>query len=342
VREAKLIPTLTPLRGLAALWVLGYHVSAMALGSSTLAGRGDIAVDFFFILSGFVLSHVYGTDARPNSQFIAPFLWARFCRIWPLVGLMAVLLAAILPGASVRQFLLSATLTEVPLSPAHLSSGALPLNGTEWSVSAEIWAYLLFPIIAPMILQNRGRVSSAWATIVSYTVFAVLREGTFGGVIGGVSALVRALPEFILGMYLYRAYATGGRFVSALGSDWAAAVMLVGAAVSLYSPMLMVAAAPAVVLVGACARGRAALLLNSMPLVWLGELSYAIYISQWLPLELGGRLPIERPARAMIIVIGAIAFAAALHYAVEIPARRWLRCIAAPVRGSTQRFPGSR
>ena len=342
MREAKMISTLTPLRGLAACWVLGYHVTAMELGSSVLAGRGDIAVDFFFILSGFVLAHVYGASARPNFQFVGPFLWARFCRIWPLVGLMAVLLAAILPGTTIRQFLVSATLIQVPFSPAHLSSADLPLNGTEWSVSAEIWAYLLFPISAPMILRGPARERTTWLIIASYTVFAVLRESTFGSIIGGAPALIRALPEFVLGMYLYRAYASGGRFAAALGSDWAAAIVFVGAAMSLYSPMLMVAAAPAVVLVGAASRGRAAALLNSMPLVWLGDISYAVYISQWLPLELGGSLPVAPPMRAMIVIVGALGFAAALHYAVEIPARRWLRSGVASAHQSLQRVSASR
>ena len=320
MRKPSVLPSLTPLRGLAACWVLGYHVFAMELGSTLLLGRGDVAVDFFFMLSGFVLSHVYGADACLSSRFVGGFLWARFCRIWPLVGVMAVLLTVILPGATTLGFLTSVSLIQVPFS-----SAPLPLNGTEWSVSAEMWAYLLFPIIAPAILRSRSSQTSTWLIIAAYIMFSVLRERVSGGLVDGLPALIRALSEFVLGMYLYRAYAAGGGVAAALASDRAATVVCVGAVASLYSPPLMVAVAPAVILVGACSRGRAAAILNCGPLVWLGEISYAVYISQWLPLELGTTLPFARPARALMVMVGVFAFAAVLHYAVEIPARRWLR-----------------
>lgn len=330
--KVPVIPSLTSLRGLAACWVLGYHVLAMQLGSGLLDGRGDIAVDFFFMLSGFVLAHVYGTEVCLNSRFVVGFLWARFCRIWPLVGLMAVLLAVILPGATMLQFVTSVTLIQVPFfSTPYFSLAHLPLNGTEWSVSAEMWAYLLFPLIAPAILERRSPRWATWLFIVGYTTFAVLRESILPDDIGGVPALIRALPEFILGMYLYRAYAAGGRFVATLASDRAAAALCVTAGASLCSPILMIAVAPAVILVGACSRGRIAAFLNCAPLVWLGEISYSIYITQWLPLEMGTTLPFARPARALIVIVGALAFAAVLHYVVEVPARRWLRSVGAAI-----------
>ncbi len=83
------LPALTALRGLAALTVLFYHGSFLAFrfagGERRGLARGNLAVDLFFLLSGFVLSHVYGSRLGPGRSWraVGKFLWARFCRIYP-------------------------------------------------------------------------------------------------------------------------------------------------------------------------------------------------------------------------------------------------------------------
>ena len=84
------LPSLTPLRGIAAMAVLLYHSSFLAyhFGGGAPPGicrRGYLAVDLFFFLSGFVLTHVYGSRLAANRDWpaIGWFLWARFCRIYP-------------------------------------------------------------------------------------------------------------------------------------------------------------------------------------------------------------------------------------------------------------------
>src|ERR1700720_2129596 len=84
------LPALTSLRGIAAVTVLLYHSSFVAFN---FAGgsppwfwrRGSLAVDLFFFLSGFVLTHVYGRRLNEdrNWRTVSRFLWARFCRIYP-------------------------------------------------------------------------------------------------------------------------------------------------------------------------------------------------------------------------------------------------------------------
>lgn len=61
--QRRKLPSLTPLRGLAALMVLGMHAAGHTYGSNGAIfglAHGPLAVDFFFVLSGFVLAHVYG------------------------------------------------------------------------------------------------------------------------------------------------------------------------------------------------------------------------------------------------------------------------------------------
>lgn len=78
------LPSLTPLRGVAALWVVLYHYCGTAqflpnldiTPHSYLISKGYLAVDMFFILSGFVMAHVYRrTFSESVSKHIAAFLW---------------------------------------------------------------------------------------------------------------------------------------------------------------------------------------------------------------------------------------------------------------------------
>ena len=88
---------LTAARGFAAFAVVFYHIDAYLNGALSGAGlafiqRGALGVDFFFILSGFILAHVYGADMRAGTFAAWPYLARRFARIYPLhlVTLLAV------------------------------------------------------------------------------------------------------------------------------------------------------------------------------------------------------------------------------------------------------------
>ena len=88
--EAQL-QSLTPLRGIAALWVVLYHYAVIYFPSlhpqtyTQLLGKGYLAVDLFFILSGFVLAHVYREAfTQEVSGNYLKFLFARIARLYPL------------------------------------------------------------------------------------------------------------------------------------------------------------------------------------------------------------------------------------------------------------------
>src|SRR6185369_10335568 len=83
------LPSLTALRGIAAIVVMIYHFATMAFGRDDLPEaikRGYMAVDLFFLLSGFVLSHVYGRHfvITIDRRDLASFAWARLARIYPV------------------------------------------------------------------------------------------------------------------------------------------------------------------------------------------------------------------------------------------------------------------
>jgi peptidoglycan/LPS O-acetylase OafA/YrhL len=138
-------------------------------------------VDFFFVLSGFIIAHAYANQLA-NRWAAITFAVRRFGRVWPLHA--AVLLAyialeflrwgyaaAIGQSSKVRLF---DAVGPVPLADlsAHitLTNGlgilsSLSWNLPSWSISAEFWTYLVFATVAVMLPRQRLRVLSGLAVV---------------------------------------------------------------------------------------------------------------------------------------------------------------------------------
>lgn len=94
---------LTSLRFFAALWVVLFHYWPDLTGVSTLPSfiaKGYLGVELFFILSGFILCHVYRSAVEEGRFEYGGFLWARLARIYPvhLVTLVGMGAMAIIAG----------------------------------------------------------------------------------------------------------------------------------------------------------------------------------------------------------------------------------------------------
>lgn len=143
--------SLHALRGLAALAVLLFHAEAVI--GVQLAPSGYLAVDLFFILSGFVIAHAY--DARFEAGLSArAFIIARAVRFWPLFALgtligggWLILENIVAPPAvlSVNETLALSGLALVYLP--RLSAGDLfPLNVPAWSLLFELAVNAAFAV----------------------------------------------------------------------------------------------------------------------------------------------------------------------------------------------------
>jgi peptidoglycan/LPS O-acetylase OafA/YrhL len=344
VHTALEIPGLTSLRGIAAVSVLFYHASFVALNFAGgdppwLWRRGSLAVDLFFFLSGFVLTHVYARrlDQVRNWRTIGRFLWARFSRIYP-----ACLFATVV-------FILAFTVGNLPFptgaSFAHQLVAALLLmqvpwldgvviNGPSWSISAEWYAYLMFPFVAPMIcrLPHRAATAVCAALLVEIAVYHTIFS--YRPAAGGWGALVRALPEFALGIFAYRIYTE-----RLLQKIWekdtvlvAVAGMIATACLAGAPDSICVILMPALLLASASNSGRMAGILNARPLRWLGDVSYSVYIFQMLPfmvaVSLAGTLAqygISGSRFEIIATLFAFGSGVLVHRCVDVPARAALR-----------------
>ena len=133
------------LRLLAAISVVFYHVQ-LSDGDLGLFSRGYLFVDFFFLLSGFVLT-LAAEDRMNASGGALRFLLARFARLWPVIAIGALtgaLLRMIETGQSVRMLLVQAML----LVPNVRHDGLIfPLNGPHWSMMLEVLANIAHALV---------------------------------------------------------------------------------------------------------------------------------------------------------------------------------------------------
>jgi len=329
------LPSLTPLRGLAALFVVMYHLTR-AGADPTVPGfflRGYLGVDLFFILSGFVLTHVYVHEFLVDLSWrtIGAFLWTRVARLYPvhifIIGVLVIGHAE--HNMSALALLANFLLMLVPWS-------VKALNPPAWSLSAEWYAYLLFPFMIGRLWRCDGRIAAALcvALVVGLDlVVAVGFDGNLRHVDSGWAALARALPEFVIGIFTYRAFSDRD-----LARHWRSDVTLAAIAGAMIFTALLpndvaiVALFPPLLLAAVSNTGVATRLLNIRPLRWLGDISYSVYLGQALAFSVVATLS-ATPAGAWlgltgwrVLAVAAIFAVATLTYrAVEVPCRALLR-----------------
>ncbi|MDX1650214.1 MAG: acyltransferase, partial [Myxococcota bacterium] len=245
------IPSLTGLRAVAALWVLGYHLRPVlhqlfpGYGNQLLAD-GYLGVDVFFVLSGFILAFNYGGRLASRSDY-AVFLGHRIARIYPLhvvvlLGMVAVFLGAGALGLQVREEERFALDYHLPL---HLTmthawgfEESLRFNQPSWSVSAEFFAYLLFPVFW-WIASRADRTAAlvALAGGASFGGVLVLRQvlGYEDLHVATHHALVRVSGAFLAGTAVYRVFAA--RADAPPPSAWASGLAVAAVVATAASPL---------------------------------------------------------------------------------------------------------
>lgn len=135
------IAPLTSLRFLAAAAVAAYHLQG-AFGYQISNINFAPAITFFFVLSGFVLTHVY--HEFPDTRSVVCFYVSRIARLWPLHLMTALyfLLAIFVPSWEI----VLSNLLLVQSWSMELAT-AMSMNGVSWSISVEVFFYLVFPLV---------------------------------------------------------------------------------------------------------------------------------------------------------------------------------------------------
>lgn len=358
--------SLTSLRAFAALAVVLFHFSG-SFGPATypinkhsgILEYGYIGVDFFFLLSGFILYYVYRDEFRAIAwTTLNDFLIARLARLYPLhLFTLLIWLAATGVVSWLRQKLEIyggfyhstndvATFVENLLLIHAWPPSPLPTwNRPAWSISAEWFAYLLFPALSVFFFRLRSVVSVLAVATMAYGLLlgASVRQGTIAGIdnLPALHPLLRIGPEFVIGMcacrllMLTNASRLSGCVVDALLVLCAAAI-LVCAHFGLPDPLavLLLVGIIGLTSLEAGAIGR---FLKNRVLVYLGRISYSIYMVHYplrtLYVEVAkpivGKTLSQSYALSLLATVFMIALTialAALTYRyIETPGRRYLR-----------------
>lgn len=230
-----------------ALFVAIDHFTAIYLPvDASVRARVDLLqplMGFFFTLSGFVLMHVYDRRITTVADYLH-YLQKRLARIYPLH--LATFALAVVWGVLGTQrywFTADGLLPNVLLLHAWNTTGHLSFNYPSWSVSAEFFVYLLFPVLL-FAVDFAGFWGALLLPIASVLpilwVFHICRLGPWTLATYDFGCL-RAVPSFIAGMAIYRLAAI--RFASLAVPPWAAHGLAVATV-----PMMLLGVPNAVVL----------------------------------------------------------------------------------------------
>lgn len=326
---------LDALRGLAALAVVLFHYTTRydqlfghAEAIAAHAPWGGFGVDLFFMLSGFVI--LMTLERTANSW---KFAWGRFSRLYPTYWAAAALTFIVvaicgLPGQEVRfdQALVNVTMVQSLMKVPHI-------DGAYWSLQAELFFY-----VNMLLLYRLGAFRRPAATVVcwvavaggayllqSYTTTAWPLAASILNKIATIGSL-RFIPLFGMGMLLYDAQ-RAGKYSNSCWLGFASCLVFIwyrdGVATLLIDLSLVALLWLAV--------SRRLPALAAAPLVWLGAISYSLYLTHQNIGYVVIRYLESHGVSPMIAISMAIALAlfvgACLHYWVERPSMRALRKI---------------
>lgn len=346
------IDALTSIRGYAALYVVVYHywdalvrLFPFAKHFSPLVIHGHLAVPCFFVLSGYVLAYNYADEFRSfSARAWVEFLYRRLGRIYPVhaFGLLVVLGMVVVSrlrgwdlapeGYRAGTFAQNVFLVHAWVPRFHLN-----WNYPSWSISSEWLAYLLFPLVCLAVGRwVRSRLTLAIALATAWLGMLAIYVPGLGMPFW---EMLCVLPCFVAGCLL-REWIPQPERRSGVPAALPEVVCLTLAVAPFLSGRAGVSAVfltGFIALVGAVARlgGRASLVWNGRGAVFLGEISYSLYMTHTLAQKMCWQLiPSERFAssgigvRLGVVVMYLIAIAVwtfGTYYAVEKPAREWMR-----------------
>lgn len=355
------------LRGIAALLVLWYHVHegfAFAQGAAVIKGinHGYLAVDFFFMLSGFVISYAY--DDRWNKNLtMKTFYRRRLIRLHPM-AIMGAVLGAIcffLQGGiqwdgthvatSAVMLSLLCAMFFIPAFPGGINEvrgngEAFPLNGPAWSLFFEYIGNILYALFIRrlstkmltilVVLLGAGLTVFTWSDMSGYGNLGVgwtMQEAGFW------SGLLRMLFPFTMGMLLSRRF----KPLRLRGAFWICSALLVMLFITpyiksegniclngVYESLCILVMFPIIVWIGAS--GLTTDRFSSRACKFLGDISFPLYIIHYPFMYLFYAWLIKHQLFTLVdtwpVTIGVCVWNVLLAYALlklyDEPVRKWL------------------
>ena len=349
------------LRGVAAAMVVAFHLLEAHSGGNHLnqiINHGYLAVDFFFMLSGFVIGYAY--DDRWNRMSTGTFFKRRLVRLQPMVVMGSIVGAALFwfqdapcypamegvsVGAVLLVMLLGCTLLPLPLKWDIRGWMEMhPLNGPAWSLYYEYIGNILYALFIRKFSKTALTVLVAIAAC--FTVHRCLTAPA-GDIVGGWAlnweqqyvGLVRLMYPFFGGLLLSR---LGWLIRTRKNAFWWCSLMIVVVLSvpriggedgywmnGLYEAFCIICIFPVIVSMGAGGRitGRR----SAAVCKFLGDISYPVYITHYPLVYIYTAWAFNRQATLaeglpymLLTFVGAFVLAYACLKLYDLPVRKWL------------------
>ncbi|WP_445769504.1 acyltransferase family protein [Rheinheimera sp.] len=331
-------PDVQGLRAVAVLAVILFHFNPEWLPG------GFVGVDVFLVISGYLIASILlNKKTQPDYQLVntvREFYVSRFKRIAPVYFVMLVMVSLLVAVLFIPQDLsiYKKSLNQAAIfNSNHYFAGFgdyfAPANHEQpllhtWSLAVEIQFYLLAPLFI-LLLPNKVLPWSLATLLVGFTAVAEYRLRILGLQQETYYSLYARLPAFFAGtlvaLWIRNLKCGGQTWLGTMGLG----VVLVSAAVQpLLGPfpgvLALLPVAGAVLVLLRPAQGFTGKLLASKPMVWVGVLSYSLYIWHWPVLALlryytGS--PVLDMAHSLLFVVITVFLATLSYYYVEIPMR---------------------
>ena len=349
------------LRGVAAAMVVAFHLLEAHSGGNHLnqiINHGYLAVDFFFMLSGFVIGYAY--DDRWNRMSTGTFFKRRLIRLQPMVVMGSIVGAALFwfqdapcypamegvsAGAVLLVMLLGCTLLPLPLKwDVRGWMEMHPLNGPAWSLYYEYIGNILYALFIRKFSKTALTVLVAIAAC--FTVHRCLTAPA-GDIVGGWAlnweqqyvGLVRLMYPFFGGLLLSRL----GWLIRTRKNAFGWCSLMIIAVLSapriggedgywmngLYEAFCIICIFPVIVSMGA--GGRITGKRSAAVCKFLGDISYPVYITHYPLVYIYTAWAFNRRATLaeglpymLLTFVGAFALAYACLKLYDLPVRKWL------------------
>ena len=291
MQSVKRFHALDSFRGIFSLSVVAFHMHIVGSFSELpLFRNADLFVEFFFVLSGFVLAHSYGATEHLNFR---KFFISRTCRLLPLHIFMLVIFI-LLEYGKLLAYSNGIEFNNEPFSGENAAREILPnllliqswsifttplsFNYPSWSISVEYYVYLIFALI--LIYFFRGR-KCIWAGIVMISSLLMYFNIDFP-----TSHALRGLTCFFSGTLAYAIYkmletrfTLSSMQLTCLETSSLSATIFALAQEFMGKSLVISLLFCVVIIVFAADRGALSKVLRAPFFTLLGKLSYSIYLT---------------------------------------------------------------
>lgn len=279
------IGELESIRGMAALLIVMFHAPGWNTGKEHIGifQNGYLMVDLFFVLSGFVIYKSYGLHLNDGSA-VARFQFLRWARLYPihLFFLLFFLVTLAIPWQDMKVAFIQQVFLVQAIGP---TGNAASFNYPAWSISAEFYTYLLFALIAWGAAKVGGNQKKILALVIYSAIGLLAWYSLFANELYGFRDLLRCFAGFFIGCMS----AALTDKVTWRWPTWIAPACFVGIGIFLefkhnknlfYDPFIFILTALLILALVFSSTGWFKKLLLTRPLLWLGEISYSLYMAQ--------------------------------------------------------------